>query len=502
MSTQQSDAPLRPRLATAAGLTATLLLVAFLGWSWQASRLPDSYSVMDMGVADIGGGPPLDMSGHAAHGAEHGGISLASLSGPRAGAPDVAVTLEARQGPFSLASGEELEGFTLNGTSPGPELRAQQGDLIQVTLRNLDVEEGTTLHWHGVDLPNAEDGVAGVTQDAVQPGEEHVYRFVAEDAGTYWYHSHQVSHEQVRRGLFGTLVVEPAQAVAQDDDVVAAVHSYNGRRTINGRTGLSRLPAGAGQTVRVRLVNTDNGRLRSWVTGGAYRVLAIDARDVHEPTVVQEKQIVVPAGGRADLELTVPTDGSALRMDVGGGTALVVGPTDVEVDERPEPELVLDLLDYGTPAPLGFDPSRVDRDFDYDIGRRPGFLDGKPGFWWTVNGALVPDVPMYLVEEGDVVRMTIRNDSGDVHPMHLHGHHAVVLSRDGVKASGSPWWVDSLDVLDGQSYEIAFVADNPGVWMDHCHNLDHAAEGLLAHLAYAGVTTPYRMGRATGNEPE
>ena len=505
MSTPPSDTSLGRRLATGAGLTATLLLVAFLGWSWESSRLPDSYSVMDMGVADLGGGPPVDMSGHghAAHGASHGtGISLVSLSGPKAEAADVEVTLEARQGRFALATGEELEGFTLNGTSPGPELRAKQGDLIQVTLRNVDVEDGTTLHWHGVDLPNAEDGVAGVTQDAVRPGDEHVYRFLAEDPGTYWYHSHQVSHEQVRRGLFGTLVVDPATPVAQDADVVAAVHSYKGRRTINGRTGVTRLPADGGDTVRLRMVNTDNGRLRTWVTGGAYRVLAVDARDLHEPTVVQEKQLVLPAGGRADLELTVPTDGSALRVDIGGGTAMVIGPEGVEVDERPEPELVLDLLSYGTPAPLGFDPSRADRDFDYDIGRRPGFLNGKPGFWWTVNGEMLPDVPMYLVEEGDVVRMTIRNDSGDVHPMHLHGHHAVVLSRDGVAATGSPWWVDSLDVLDGETYEIAFLADNPGVWMDHCHNLDHAAEGLMAHLAYAGVTTPYRMGSATGNEPE
>ncbi len=101
---------------------------------------------------------------------------------------------------------------------------------------------------------------------------------------------------------------------------------------------------------------------------------------------------------------------------------------------------------------------------------------------------------MFHVEEGDVVRMTITNDSGDVHPMHLHGHHAVVLSRNGEAASGSPWWVDSLNVADGDSYEIAFVADNPGIWMDHCHNLDHARDGLVAHLAYAGVTEPFRVG--------
>jgi FtsP/CotA-like multicopper oxidase with cupredoxin domain len=98
--------------------------------------------------------------------------------------------------------------------------------------------------------------------------------------------------------------------------------------------------------------------------------------------------------------------------------------------------------------------------------------------------------------------MRISNDSGEAHPMHLHGHHAVVLSRNGVRATGSPWWVDSLDVGNGESYEIAFVADNPGIWMDHCHNLPHAAEGLVAHLMYEGVTTPFTIGDAAGNEPE
>ena len=89
--------------------------------------------------------------------------------------------------------------------------------------------------------------------------------------------------------------------------------------------------------------------------------------------------------------------------------------------------------------------------------------------------------------------------------MHLHGHHAVVLSRDGVAATGSPWWVDTLEVGNGERYEIAFVADNPGIWMDHCHNLPHAAEGLVAHLAYNGVREPFVVGREVGdahNQPE
>jgi FtsP/CotA-like multicopper oxidase with cupredoxin domain len=120
--------------------------------------VPSTYSVMEMGHADFGGGP--------AH--EHGATrSVADLTGPVDGEPDVAVDLAARAGSFSLASGERLQGYTLNGTSPGPTLRVHQGDLVQATLSNVDVPDGVTLHWHGVDVPNAEDGVAGVTQDAV-----------------------------------------------------------------------------------------------------------------------------------------------------------------------------------------------------------------------------------------------------------------------------------------------------------------------------------------------
>jgi FtsP/CotA-like multicopper oxidase with cupredoxin domain len=457
------------------------------GWYWSASLVPSTYSVMQMGPVDLGGGP-------GAHG--HGGISVADLTGPDSGEPDVAVELAARQERFELASGERVDGYTLNGTSPGPALEVHQGDLVQVTLTNVDVPDGVTLHWHGVDVPNAEDGVAGVTQDAVQPGESHVYRFVAEDAGTYWYHSHQVSHAQVRGGLFGTLVVLPP-GERDEQDVVAAVHSYDGRRTIDGRTGVSSVPADAGSAVRVRLVNTDKNPLRAWVSGSPFRVVAVDGTDIFDPAELREEGVVVTAGGRVDVVVTAPA-----RIDAGGGTALVVGPEGADVPARADPERSVDLLAYGSPAALPFDPTQVDRRFTYDIGRRIGLLDGRPGFWWTVNGSLFPDIPMFHVQEGDVVRMTVSNHSGEVHPMHLHGHHAVVLTRDGVAATGSPWWVDSLNVADGETYEIVFVADNPGIWMDHCHNLDHARDGLVAHLAYAGVTEPFRVGGNEDNAPE
>jgi FtsP/CotA-like multicopper oxidase with cupredoxin domain len=278
--------------------------------------------------------------------------------------------------------------------------------------------------------------------------------------------------------------------------VAVDARDLSGPTDVTG-TGVVAVDAEPGERVRLRVVNTDYGPLRAWVTGSPFTVLAVDGTDVNEPTELRDEGLVVTAGGRVDVLVEAPA-----RLDTGGGSAVVVGPPGTQIEPRPAPDEQVDLLSYGTPRPLSFDPERPDRRFTYAIGRRIGFVDGRPGFWWTINGRLFPDVPMFHVEEGDVVRMTIRNDSGDVHPMHLHGHHAIVLSRDGVAATGSPWVVDSLNVLDGETYEIVFLADNPGIWMDHCHHLDHAAEGLVAHLAYAGVAGSYEVGGPADNHPE
>ena len=333
-----------------------------------------------------------------------------------------------------------------------------------------------------------------MTQNAVPVGGSFTYRFVADQVGTYWYHSHQVSHTQVQRGLLGALVVSPRVPEPGVIDQLAVLHVYDSASTVNGRTGDVRVNAADGQTVRVRIVNTDNGAAPIWTSGSPYRLVAVDGYDLHGPTPVSNRAVRLTAGGRIDLEVTAPA-----RVELGGSSALVLGSG---AKAAPQPSALVDLLKIGTPAPLGFDPAHADRTFNYSVGRRPGFLDGRPGLWWSINGHLFPDVPMFVVEEGDVVRMHLENHSGAVHPMHLHGHHAVVLARDGVKATGSPWWVDSLDVASGHNYDIAFVADNPGIWMDHCHNLPHAAQGLVAHLMYAGLTEPFRVGGAAHNEPE
>lgn len=480
------------RVGLVAGVVATLAIVGTLGWFWFDSRVPGTYSVMEMGYVDAGGGPAIahDLTG---------GTSIAELTGPADEPAAVAVTLTARAETFALASGEKVDGYTLNGTSPGPTIRATEGELVEVTLVNESVPDGTTLHWHGVDLPNAEDGVAGVTQDAVPPGGRHVYRFRVEDPGSYWYHSHQVSHEQVRAGLFGVLVIQPRAATVTE--VEAAVHSYDGRQTVAGHSGAQRVDAAAGEQVRVRVVNTDNGSVRVSVTGAPYRVVALDARDLNAPTDITGEAVLLAAGGRADLLVTVPA-GGAVRVDFGAGAALVMGPPGAPEPPAATVDATVDFLSYGSPAAIGFDPEAPDRRFEMRIGRRPGFLDGVPGLWWTMNGRLFPDVPMYMVREGDVAVMTISNGSGEVHPMHLHGHHVLVISRNGEPATGSPWWTDSLDVDTGETYVVAFQADNPGVWMDHCHNLPHAVEGMITHVAYEGYTTPYLVGGRADNQPE
>src|SRR5215208_4821602 len=215
-------------LAAVAALLALAGLVA-LGRMWWDSRLPSTYNVMDVGSHELGGGAVP--AGH-----HSGGVSVDGLKGPQGGAPDARFTLTARQGPIRLPSGRTIDALTFDGKSPGPELRVRRGDLVEVTLRNGDVDTGVTIHWHGVDVPNAEDGVAGVTQDAVMPGERYTYRFRADQLGTFWYHSHQVSSKQVKRGLYGAFVIEP-RTKAKGLDLAVVAHDFSGRAAMGSHDG-------------------------------------------------------------------------------------------------------------------------------------------------------------------------------------------------------------------------------------------------------------------------
>jgi FtsP/CotA-like multicopper oxidase with cupredoxin domain len=487
------------KLLVAVGTLLVVAVVGVLGWAWWNSRLPETYNVMDYGAHDFGGGQVP--AGHEGH---HGGAAtVADLKGPQGGSPDARFALTAAHGKIRLASGRQLDGLTFDGRSPGPELRVRQGDLVEVTLENRDVEQGVSIHWHGIDVPNAEDGVAGVTQDAVLPGGRYTYRFRTTQRGTFWYHTHQVSSKEVQRGLFGAFVIEPAAGrPAGAVDLVAVAHDFDGTPTLNGNDGLTKKRVAAGTPVRLRLVNTDNTPQRFTLEGTLFRVVAIDGTDLNEPQPIENAILTVPGGGRYDVAFAMPP--SAVELGIPDyGAALALSPDGQGDLPPPTGGTEFDPAAYGRPTETPFDASsRFDREFAFDIGRKPGFLNGRPGMHWTINGDIYPDVPVFVVEQGDLVKVTITNDTKSVHPMHLHGHHALVLSRNGAAVSGSPWWTDTLDVEPNERYELAFRADNPGIWMDHCHNLKHAAEGLTMHVAYAGVQTPFRVGGRAHNHPE
>jgi FtsP/CotA-like multicopper oxidase with cupredoxin domain len=131
------------------------------------------------------------------------------------------------------------------------------------------------------------------------------------------------------------------------------------------------------------------------------------------------------------------------------------------------------------------------------LDRGVAVVDGRPAYAQTVNGRGHPSIPDQLVAEGDLVRFTVVNRGLETHPWHLHGHPVLILSRNGTPSSGSPLWRDTFDVRPGEVWEVAFRATNPGIWMNHCHNLPHVRQGMMLRLCYDGVTTTFH-GTHTG----
>jgi FtsP/CotA-like multicopper oxidase with cupredoxin domain len=143
-----------------------------------------------------------------------------------------------------------------------------------------------------------------------------------------------------------------------------------------------------------------------------------------------------------------------------------------------------------------------DQTLNVTLGEHPGIRDGRPQLIHTINGTASPDIPPITVQEGQIVRLRIVNQTGEYHPMHLHGHLFTLLAVDGQPVQGSPVHQDSILVGPDQVVDVAFAADNPGVWMFHCHVLLHAGMGMTTSVNYVGYSTPFDMGTDSGNMPE
>lgn len=430
-----------------------------------------------------------------------GGRPALALSTP-------ATLIEARAGSAQLlAPGKPstpVWGF--EGISPGPVLRVKQGDSLDVHLINR-LPQPTTIHWHGIRIDNRMDGVPHLTQHAVEPGASFDYRFTPPDPGTFWYHPHERSYEQVARGLFGALIVEEREPPFADQDLVLVINdwrltgdgafhekslgsahdqSHAGRLgnvlTVNGKPSLEH-PVVRFERLRLRLVNASSARvLRLALEGATARLIAIDGQPVG-PTSSYSGDLVLGPGNRADLMLDVLGEpGSAIVLAEISKGRLELGRLTVgrQASARAEP----------VAAPIALRPNLLSEPSPANALDAALLMEGgamsetdmavtkRPGPYWTFNGvAGMGEQPLFAARRGQTVLVGMRNATAWPHSMHYHGHHFRVIARSG-GGRIDPYWWDTILMAPREEMTIAFVADNPGKWMIHCHMLDHQAAGM------------------------
>ena len=425
--------------------------------------------------------------------------------------------LEARQATQQLAPDGygETQVWSFGGTVPGTPIRVRQGDRVERRLIN-NLPAPTTIHWHGVRIDNAMDGVPGMTQDVVPTGGSFDYSFAAPDAGTYWYHAHNQSMEQVAKGLYGPLIVDEPKAPDVDQDLVLMLDdwridpetaqitddfdnghdlSHAGRIgnliTVNGTfdPGFS---VQRNERMRLRLINAANARVFDLtVQGMTGWIMALDGMPLQTPVPIADSLRLAPAQ-RVDLIVdvaaetgevaslvSVERDGAfgLARFEVNGGGRKTArsGVTPLPPNAMPDVSTYQDaplhrmVLQGG--AMRWLDAARIG---ETDMSGRELAQLGR---FWALNGdAERPSAPFLDAPLNSLHRIDFVNETAFPHAMHLHGHHFRLVMQDG---SLGPWR-DTVLVERGQTRQIVLMADNPGDWLLHCHMLGHAASGMMS----------------------
>jgi len=418
------------------------------------------------------------------------------------------VTITATPSQVDLG-GPVVDTWTYDGVAPGHEIRIGTGDVLEARLANrLPVD--TSVHWHGLALRNDMDGVPGLTQAQIKPGEEFTYRFVAPSPGTYWFHPH--TGTQLDRGLYAPLIVEdPAEPGAYDtewtvvlddwidgtgttpDEVLARLrqrggHSMHGmggqalggdvtypHYLINGRVATAPVTFGAkpAQRVRIRFINAGSDTAFRVALGG--HRMTVTHTDGFPVTPVSTDSLLIGMGERYDVQVTLadgvfPLVALAEGKD-GGGFALVrtgLGAAPAS-SVRPD-ELRGKVVGYAELKAVEPLPARQP-----DVVHRFELTGGMMNYEWGISGRAGDLAGRARVRSGQRVRVEFVNTTMMWHPMHIHGHT--------VQLAGGPR-KDTMIVLPGQTVAGEFDADNPGQWMVHCHNAYHAEAGMMTVLGY------------------
>lgn len=421
-----------------------------------------------------------------------------------------------------------INAWTYNGSVPGKEIRVQEGDFVKIHLTNkLDVP--VTIHWHGVILPNKMDGVPDVTQEAVQPGERFTYEFSADDAGTFWYHSHKHSSKQVDKGLYGAFIVEDKEktynkdktfildewAINQEKQSFSNMRSMmmggmsgNGEAdteamydtfTVNGKNGSSIKPfqLKKGEKARFRFVNAGYQVHKVQFPEGSMKVLAVDGETIESQSKKSSNLLEIAPGERIDIEYTQPNKNNSSIRDITSedtsqyiSIPILTSKEQSENNEKHESHTRGNVVNGTTftSKDLIFKQKPKSIDVSYEMKLDMGMKMGE-GMVFQINNDIFPDTKPIDVSKGDIVKVSLKNEGMLNHPMHLHGHRFQVVGKNGKKTT--PVVKDLINVKPGETYDIYFKADNQGEWLFHCHDNNHADRGMTTIVNYKGVYSPF-----------
>ena len=383
---------------------------------------------------------------------------------------------------------------------PGPLIQARVGDLVRVVFENGLEEDESTIHWHGLRVPDDMDGIPAIV-DPVQPGDSFTYEFTVEDAASFWYHPHVRGFEQIERGLYGPMIVHEAENQAVDreryfvlDDVLLKdngnlyafnldnnhmwqMHGrYGNALLVNGSTELLEDEVRPGGVERWRVVNTANARTM-WVAvdGASWRVVGVDGGLV--PESWSKRRVRVPVGARVDLEVIPDLDAEevVLNVDLPSGTGqtydsypMFVGTAAGEPGPGTE-------LDWNGPALPEVQEALQEIDIELN-----GYA-GDTTIVWTVNGEAFGDHEPITAAANTPTLIRITDKSQAEHPFHLHGNFFQILERNG-EPSAEPGLRDTVLVEGLDELVLYSELENPGRWMTHCHINEHAELGMMTEL--------------------
>jgi FtsP/CotA-like multicopper oxidase with cupredoxin domain len=447
--------------------------------------------------------------------------------------PSSYFTLEAKETKIKYNNQLAETAMTYNGSVPGQEIRVKEGQKVTIHFKN-SLKEATTLHLHGLTDLNKMDGVPDVTQMPIKPGKSFDYTFTAPKPGTYWFHSHLNESTQIGNGLYGVLIVEPknGEKVNVDKAVTISERSSMGSMDgmgnmnmgnmsdmsnmgnmnmggtdhsqttmsnhsdmmmnmydtpiINGKAAPSIQPITIkkGDNVKLRFVNSGLFTQNIQIPVHKFMVTGYDGVSVNKPTLISNQLIQIAPGERYDVEFKADQPGNwGIKIYADNNKSLkAVIPLTYKGYEKQKVKTegtinkFFDFSTYGENSKTTIQsPTKA---FQMVLSSNDG------GNTFTINGKKMPNSEVYNVNKGDVVRFTIKNETNVDHPMHLHGHHFQVLSRNGVTFTGTEVVKDTLNVKPNETYEIQFVADNPGTWLFHCHELHHAESGMVSLVKY------------------